>query len=326
MTKGVLMSVYPTLSMIKPRRVVWPRRLALAAGLVLGLAGLAVVGPSLYVANQLTQVAGTPLDSTLAPTIGPHWSDVSFLSRGDGLRLSGWLFRPDAPTGRSVIMVHGLKHNRIDANYGSDRVARDLLQHGYAVLMFDLRACGDSEGTRFTLGNREYLDVLGAYDFMTQDGGGTPFAPARMAVLGDSLGAASTLLAAPEMPDGGALVADSAFAELRPVLEYKLPQEMPLPAFYTTPILWFGPLFQMDADLRPVDRVRALPQRAFLFFHGTADDFVFPQQAEELRAASANPHSDLVLVPGAGHVKTYSADPADYMARVYRFFDEQLAR
>jgi fermentation-respiration switch protein FrsA (DUF1100 family) len=82
----------------------------------------------------------------------------------------------------------------------------------------------------------------------------------------------------------------------------------------------------MDADLRPVDRVRALPQRAFLFFHGTADDFVFPQQAEELRAASANPHSDLVLVPGAGHVKTYSADPAAYMARVYRFLDEQLAR
>ena len=320
------MGVYPTLSMVKPRRAVWPRRLAQAGGLLVVLAALAVAGPSLYVADQLTQVAGTPLDPALAPTIGPHWSDVSFLSRGDGLRLRGWLFRPATPTGRSVIMVHGLKHNRIDANYGSDRVAHDLLQHGYAVLLFDLRACGASEGTRFTLGNREYLDLLGAYDFMTQDGGGTPFAPARMAVLGDSLGAAATLLAAPELPAVGALVADSAFAELRPVLEQQLPQAMPLPAFYTTPILWFGPLFQMDADLRPVDRVRALPQRSFLFFHGAADVFIVPQQAAELRAASANPQSALVLVPGAGHVQTYRADPAAYMARVYRFFDQQLAR
>lgn len=318
--------VYPTLSMVKTRPAVWPRRLTIAAILGLGLAILALVIPSLYVANQLTQGGGTPLNAALAPAIGAHRSDVSFLSRGDGLRLKGWLFRPNTPTGRSVIMVHGLKQNRVDTNYGSDKVAHDLVTHGYAVLMFDLRACGESAGTRFTLGNREYLDLLGAYDFMKADGGGTPFAPARMAVIGDSMGAASTLLAAPQMTDVGALVADSAFADLRPVLEYKLPQEMPLPAFYTRPVLWFGPLFQMNADLRPVDSVRTQPQRAFLFFHGASDDFIFPNQATALRAASPNPQSDLVLVPGAKHVKTYSTDPAAYMARVYRFFDQQMGQ
>lgn len=320
------MSVYPTLSMVKPVRSAWLRRTAIAALLLLTLALLAIVVPSVYVANKLTEVDSTPLKTELAATIGTHKSDVSFMSRADNLRLKGWLFRPDTANGRSVIMVHGLKQNRIDANYSSDKVAHDLVQHGYAVLMFDLRACGESEGTRFTIGNREYLDLLGAYDFMRQDGDGTPFAPAHMAVLGDSMGAASTLLASPQMPDVGALVIDSAFAELRPVLEYKLPHEMPLPAFYTTPILWFGPLFQMNADLRPVDSVRAQPQRAFLFFHGTADDFIFPSQATELRAASANPNSDLVLVPGAKHVKTYSTDPAAYMARVYRFFDQQMGQ
>jgi fermentation-respiration switch protein FrsA (DUF1100 family) len=316
--------VYPTLSMVKPQRAVWPQRLVRLMLVALILAGLALIVPSIYVANKLTQVDGTPLNAALAPTIGAQWSDVSFMSRGDGLRLKGWLFRPATPNGRSVIMVHGLKQNRVDANYSSDKVAHDLVAHGYAVLMFDLRACGESEGTRFTLGNREYLDVLGAYDFMKGDGDGTPFAPAHMVVIGDSMGAASTLLASPQMSDVGALVIDSAFAELRPVLEYKLPQEMPLPAFYITPVLWFGPLFQMNADLRPVDSVRAQPQRAFLFFHGASDDFIFPSQATELRAASTNPQSDLVLVPGAKHVKTYSADPAAYMARIYRFFDQQI--
>ena len=44
-------------------------------------------------------------------------------------------------------MVHGLKQNRVDTNYGSDKVAHDLVAHGYAVLLFDLRACGESGGT-----------------------------------------------------------------------------------------------------------------------------------------------------------------------------------
>jgi fermentation-respiration switch protein FrsA (DUF1100 family) len=312
--------------MVKPRQAVWPRRLAWTALVALILATLALVVPSVYIANKLTQVEGTPVNTALAASIGAHWSDVSFMSRGDGLELKGWLFRPETPNGRSVIMVHGLKQNRVDMNYASDKVAHDLVTHGYAVLLFDLRACGDSEGTRFTLANREYLDVLGAYDFMKADGGRTPFAPARMTVLGDSMGAASTLLASPQMTDVGAIVVDSAFAELRPLLETNLPKQMPLPAFYTQPILWFGPLFQMNADLRPVDSVRAQPQRAFLFFHGTGDDFIPPWHGEQLRAASANPQSDLVLVPGAKHVKTYLADPAAYMARVYRFLDQQIGQ
>jgi alpha-beta hydrolase superfamily lysophospholipase len=308
-----------------PTHAVWPRRLAIAGVSLLLLLVVAIFGPSIYVADQLTQADPKPLNAALAPGIGAHRTDVSFPSRDAGLQLKGWLFRPDTPNGRIVITVHGWKQNRIDASYATDQVAHDLLQHGYAVLMFDLRACGESAGERFTLANREYLDLLGAYDFMKQDGAGTPFDPRQMAVIGDSMGGASTLLASPEMPDVGALVIDSAFAELRPVLEYKLPQEMPLPAFYTQPVLWVGPLFQMDADLRPVDRVKAQPQRAFLFFHGAADDFISPAQGQELRAASANPQSDLVLVPGAKHVKTYSANPTAYMDRVYRFFDQQMA-
>ena len=81
-----------------------------------------------------------------------------------------------------------------------------------------------------------------------------------------------------------------------------------------------------DPNLRPVDAVRAQPQRAFLFFHGLADDFVPPGNADELRAASPNPDSALVLVPGAKHVRTYEADPAAYMARVYQFFDKEMGQ
>lgn len=305
---------------VLPRRAVWPRRLIWIGGALIGLGVLAIFGPSIYVVSVLTKPTRTPVDPSLAARIGAHWVDVSFPSRDTDITLKGWLFRPDTPNGRSVITVHGWTHYRIDTSYHTDQVAHDLLLHGYAVLLFDLRASGESGGDRFTLANHEYRDVLGAYDFMKQQG----FDPHKLAVVGDSMGAASTLLAAPEMPDVGAIVADSAFADLRPIIEAQLPARMPLPAFYTQPVLWVGPLFGLNADLRPVDRVKALPQRAFLFFHGLADDFIPPSNGEQLRAASANPQSTLVLVPGAKHVRTYEADPAAYMAHVYQFFDQQM--
>lgn len=306
-----------------PRR---RNRLLLPALFIAAILLLVIFVPSLFVVNKLTEVDSRPLDTAAAPTIGAHWTDVSFPSRAVDIVLRGWLFQPDHLTGRSVIVVHGIKQNRVDPNYSGGAVPHDLLAHGYSVLVFDLRACGQSGGTRFTIANHEYQDVLGAYDFMRTVGGGTPFDPHKMAIIGNSMGAASTLLAAPYLADVGALVIDSAFADLRPVLEKKLPEQMPLPAFYTTPVFWVGPLFGLNGDLHPIDSVRRVPNRAFLFFHGTADTFIPADHSRLLRAASANLRSDLVLVAGAEHVQTYKTDPVAYMARVYRFFDQELAQ
>lgn len=296
---------------------------SIVVGLLL-LAFLAVAGPSIYVANELTGRSGAALDSSLAPTVGPVWDDVSFPSRDTSINLVGWLFHAQPGNGRSVIMVHGLNQNRIDKNYGTNLVAHDLVQQGYDVLLFDLRATGESGGERFTIANKEYLDVLGAYDYMKGGASGTAYDPHHMAVIGDSMGGASLLRAAGQMPDVAAMVVDSTFAELHPLLAAQLPKRSPLPAFYTEPSLLAGRLFGLDPDLRPIDSVRALPQRAFLFFHGLADDFVPPSNSEALRAASTNPDSDLVLVPGAKHVQTYKVGPAVYMARVFQFFAKEM--
>jgi fermentation-respiration switch protein FrsA (DUF1100 family) len=300
------------------------RRVALLVGGLLVLVLLAIAGPSIYVANELTGRSGAAFDSSLAPTIGPRWDDVSFPSREQTILLQGWLFHAANGNGRSVIMVHGLNQNRIDKNYSTNLVAHDLLAQGYDVLLFDQRACGESGGDRFTIANKEYLDVLGAYDYMKSGASGTTYNPHQMAVIGDSMGGASLLRAAGQMGDVGALVVDSTFAELHPLLAAQLPKRSPLPAFYTEPSLLAGRLFGLVPDLRPIDNVRALPQRAFLFFHGLADDFVPPSNSQALRAASANPDSDLVLVPGAKHVQTYKVGPAAYIARVLQFFDKEM--
>jgi len=302
-----------------PRRRLRPLVLRLAAWLAaLLVLGYAMV--ALAMADRLTLGNHRPLGAS-GNVVQAQFENVAFLSRVDHIALSGWLYRAPSPTGRSAVLVHGFRANRVNPDYNAVGLARNLLAHGYDVLLFDLRSCGTSGGDRFTLGTLEPRDLLGAYDFMR----GRHYTPARMAVIGDSEGAATVIGAAKDLQAVGALVADSSFAELRPILDAQLPHNTSLPPiFYPGGELASG-LFGLNPDLRPVDEVRALPQRAFLFFHGDVDSYIPVANATELKRASSNPESELVIVPGANHVKSYRTNPTLYLMTLYHFLDQQIA-
>jgi pimeloyl-ACP methyl ester carboxylesterase len=223
-----------------------------------------------------------------------------------------------------VIFVHGWQGNRVDTGSGQGEKARDVVRHGYDALVFDLRSCGTSDGGRFTLATQEPRDVLGAYDFMVSRG----YPAQRMTLLGVSMGASSMIEAAPQMPKVGAMISDSAFAELRPLVEKELPKRSHLPGFLfdwgviTSAHLLFG----VDPDLRPVDVVHSLPQRAFLFVQATDDDFIPSSDATELGHAARNAGTRVRFIDAHAHVKEYLAHPAEYMTAVYAFIDQQLAQ
>lgn len=72
-------------------------------------------------------------------------SDIEFVSGKKGELCRGWLYAPDAESGRlpAVIMAHGfgaVKELRLDA------YAEKFAEAGYAVLVFDYRHFGASEG------------------------------------------------------------------------------------------------------------------------------------------------------------------------------------
>jgi pimeloyl-ACP methyl ester carboxylesterase len=249
------------------------------------------------------------------------FQNVAFPSRVDHLTLRGWLFRAPLPTGRSVIVVHGFHQNRVNADFNAVGLSKDLVAHGYDVLLFDLRSCGASDGDRFTLGTLEPRDLLGAYDYMR----GQHYVAAKMAVIGDSEGAATVIGAAKGLESVGALIADSSFAELKPILDAQLPYNTTLPSIFFPGGELASQLFGLNPNLRPVDQVKALPSRAFLFFHGGADSYIPLSNGKELKAASANPESELVVVPGADHVHSFRTDPALYLKTLYSFIDQQVA-
>ena len=306
----------------------WAPR-ALAAAFVLAL--LAYLGISYRVADGVTKLERRPLVPP-ATAVSPFYEDVSFRAT-DGLRLRGWWFPAFPETGRggpaapkaadkAVVFVHGRGQNRIASSFRPDLIAPLFLRHGYDVLLFDLRGHGESEGERYSLGQYEPRDILGAIDFVSHKGG---VDRRRVAVLGESLGGGSAIMTVALDPTIGPVITDSAYADGYTVVSEVGTNYTGLPSWFTPGIVLMARLLDLDvAAVRPAEVVRAHPERAWLFIQCTDDQTVYAHHGTDLKAASANPHTVLWMVPGCGHVQAFTTHPAEWEQHVFAFLDREL--
>ncbi|HXR86963.1 MAG TPA: alpha/beta fold hydrolase [Stellaceae bacterium] len=103
----------------------------------------------------------------------------------DGLALKGFLHRPEGAGKRpSLVLCHGFGGSCRGA--GHPELAKALEQAGYAVLRFDFRGCGQSEGKRGdVIVDEEIADLRHAIDFLQTQ---PSVDAARIGVIGASLG------------------------------------------------------------------------------------------------------------------------------------------
>jgi alpha-beta hydrolase superfamily lysophospholipase len=105
----------------------------------------------------------------------------------DGLKLAGTLFLQKNPTDAWMICVHGYMNNQskllpqVQAFY----------KQGVNILTIDLRSHGKSEGVISTMGEQEQEDILAWINTLI-----AKYPTAKIALLGNSLGAVSCLRAA----------------------------------------------------------------------------------------------------------------------------------
>ena len=293
----------------RPHRI---RRIAL--WILLGIVVLLVVaylGIGAYAADSVTRVEQDPeLPASGPPTIA--YQDVEFPARGEALNLVGWYLPRDGAS-KAVVLVHGRDANRRTAMVGTFvELAEALNQAGYAVLLFDLRGHGESGGeTRYTFGVTERRDVLGAVDWLLQQG----FAPGSIAVLGTSMGGASATGATAAEPAIGALILDSTLSDLKPLIQQKFVEESGLP-------LWFVPgvmlmtriLYGYDlAGVRPVDELPSVAPRPVLIIHCTEDEMVPLEQGEAL--AESVPGAQAWYTGDCKHAEIHRIEIVDWMPR-----------
>ena len=293
------------------------KRRLLAVALLAGVVGY--LSFSFVIAERFTHAVRYPVGRAPMVAASPY-EDVAFRT-SDGLTLRGWYF--PTRSDRAAIIVHGKDSNRIGGEHRTiEKLADVLVADGYSVLVFDLRGNGDSDGDRFSLGYLERFDVAAAIDHLTARG----FREDRIALVGISMGAGTVLQSLPLHPNVGAVVADSSYVDAPTIVTEDLEILAGVPSWFTPGVMLMSKLaFGLDGDqVRPIEVVRAHPDRAFLFIHCAGDKLIDPHHARELRAASANPKSDLWIAAVCQHSWAFNTYPTAYEARLGAFLESQI--
>lgn len=256
---------------------------------------------------------------------------VEFSNREDGVRLAGWLV--PAAGDRAVVLIHGIDS---DAWMGAQPdLARAYRDAGLDVLLFDLRAHGESEGERITLGNLERGDIGSAVELLMTRG-----IPARhIALHGTSYGAAMAIVAAAEIPQIGAVVADSAYADIRDLIATEVGRRTLVPGFIAHWLMRPGietaarMLYGLDvAGLAPERALARIADRPVLLIHGSQDPVIPPGHATRLKQ-HAGEAAQLWMLDSMRHTEgvrlgrcsdTPSPRREEFLERVVSFVDAAL--
>lgn len=312
----------------------WRLIFKIGVGVVIFLV-IAYLGIGAYAASVLT----LPVRN-FNPALNPgvfnlEYEELSFPARGDGLQIAAW-YIPSEQNQKVIILVHGRDNSR--TNGFVDQFvpfANALHAAGFSVMMIDLRGHGQSADSRYYFGIKERQDILGAVDWLETQG----YQSGKIGVLGYSLGAGSVIGAAAEEPDISAIWIDSAYADIRSVLERNWVTESGLPQvfLYATEGM-VRLLYGYDiAASRPIDEIGRIAPRPIFMAHCQKDNMIPISHMDQLLTVAKNtqtwiiPNCDqhsvgLDLVPEKfnNHAIGYAIQPEEYGQKVIQFFNESL--
>ncbi len=260
-----------------------------------------------------------------SPYLMPDYENVRIPSRQKGLTLAGWYVpgRPDAP---AIIVTHGINGCKCDPNVLT--VAGMLHRNGFNVLLYDMRNHGQSDvdNGRTAVGNKEYLDTLGAWDWLVAEKG---FTPGRIGLYAESLGAATTLIAFSQEPRVAAAWVDSPFADLKQVMEEELARNG-YPTILADGSILVAKIVSGDDLLahNPSDAILGDAGRPIYIVHGTGDKRIDVHHTRDLAALASETGANVtVWMPeGVPHVGAEFDFPNEYEQRMVAFFNAALSR
>lgn len=261
---------------------------------VMPIAGLALAVVGFHAWIRWSLRAPRLVERNTPENFGLAYEEVRIPGAG-GKSLFGWLIpSADGEDAPALAILHGWGGNAETML----PLAPPLHRAGYALLLIDARNHGKSDADTFSSLPRFAEDLDHALDWLKTRPGAPP---ARLGVIGHSVGAAAALLAASRRRDVAAVVSIAAFAHPAGMMR-RLLKAWRVPYL---PFGWYvlgyvqktiGHRFDDIAPLNTITKVRC----PVLLVHGTADDTVPVAEAELLHAQHGGGPRVLLLVKG-GH-------------------------
>lgn len=255
--------------------------------------------------------------------VQPH-RDV-YLTSFDGLKLHATYFPAIGGTEQAekiVICFHGYTGEGLSNHMA---IADYFLKHGYAMLLPDARAHGESEGEYIGFGCLDRQDALSWIRWTIRECGEN----VKIMLHGTSMGGATVLMASGlELPANvKGIVSDCGFTSPKEVFTHVLNHMYHLPAF---PAIQGADLlnkrlagYGMDeCNARREVRKAKVP---ILFIHGSADTFVPCSMCHEIYDSCKSPKRKLII-EGAAHAESYYKDTDAYEKALTEFSEEIMSQ
>ena len=226
----------------------------------------------------------------------PKQTEDVWFTTADSVKLHGWFLQArQQPAKGTLLYAHG---NGGNITYFQG-VAVDLANRGLAVLLYDYRGYGRSEGSAPSEAEL-YADADAAYDFLINTRG---VKPEKLAIYGLSLGTAAATDLASRQPCG-ALVLEAPLSSASDMASATIP-------LIPRGLHWI--LKNRFASERKIAHVKC----PVLVTHGEADNLIPTKQGRKVFAAAHEPKK-LLLIPRGTHwlpsEKGYMDSVAEFIA------------
>lgn len=237
----------------------------------------------------------------------PH-RDV-YITAFDGLKLHATYFPPqESDSKKAVICFHGYTGEGLSNHIA---IADYFLKHGYAILLPDARAHGESEGEYIGFGCLDRQDALGWVKWLIAERG----KDIMIMLHGTSMGGATVLMTSGlDLPANvRGIVSDCGFTSPKEVFTHVLNHMYHLPAF---PAIQGADFLNKRLAGYGMDECNAKyevrkAKVPILFIHGSADTFVPCSMCHEIYENCPSPKRKLI-VEGAAHAESYYKDMNAY--------------
>jgi pimeloyl-ACP methyl ester carboxylesterase len=241
------------------------------------------------------------------------------IQTSDGIRLAGWYVPASDPSGNMIILLHGSRGDR----RGTAWHARQLIQAGYGLLLYDQRGLGESTGELLYMGWVEGKDLVEVIEYLESrpdvnadtigvvglSGGGhialnaAYLAPGRISAMWIDGLQAQRIADFPEAENVG-----ERFATLINALILKMAE------------IHLG----LSAPRAFVHILPELDQVQITIVASGLDDF--ENRVNQKYARVIGPNAQVWLIENAGHVGGSSVIPDEYRQRMLEFFEVSLEK
>lgn len=224
------------------------------------------------------------------------------------------LFYPVADSNTVAILCHGHGVSLAQLN----DMVEFLLTKNIALILFDFRAHGKSEGKLCTIGGKEYFDIKSVINAATEKGFIND--KTRLIAYGRSMGAASLINGSKELKEIDAFILESSFERLRKIAARDAWYHCRIPDCFFIDLTFAITDFLTSENYsnnNPVEKIDGIGDRPALIIHDGLDHRANSEAFNALKEAL--PAAETFVVKNARHVQAHRIDEEGFEKKFISF-------